>query len=81
MRWQVVVGLAALALGVTAYALDIPRFVWGLFRYGGQRKAGTLSVGDAAPDVVLHELVSGAERRLAQWVGDRPLVLIFGSCT
>lgn len=64
-----------------AMTLDVPRFVWGLIKYGSQREAGSLFVGSTAPSVPLHELSTGKQKPLSDWVGDKPLVLIFGSCT
>jgi len=72
--------IVGIVVGVAVY-YDVPRFVVGLARYGGQAREGTLQVGDAAPIVPLHPLDGGAPRPLASYLGDRPLVLIFGSFT
>jgi hypothetical protein len=57
-----------------------PRNVIGMLRYD-QREEGRLKVGDAAPDVELVGLVEGRREKLAAYIGDKPLVLIFGSFT
>jgi hypothetical protein len=56
-----------------------PRNIIGLLRYD-QRHEGKLRVGDAAPDVALAAL-DGGEAHLASFMGEQPLVLIFGSFT
>lgn len=40
-----------------------------------------LAVGDVVPPLELPRLDGEATLRLDAFVGDRPLVLIFGSCT
>jgi hypothetical protein len=57
-----------------------PRNVWGLLRYD-QRQEGALRVGDRAPDVALVALDGSSRERLAGRIGNRPLVLTFGSFT
>ncbi|MEM8681527.1 MAG: hypothetical protein AAGF97_19450 [Planctomycetota bacterium] len=76
-----ITGGIALLLAAIAFALDIPRFAWGILTYGQQRRDGPLVVGDAAPSVVVHDLATGAEAPLSSWIGETPLILIFGSCT
>jgi len=56
-----------------------PRNIVGMLLYD-QRREGLLQVGDLAPDVVLENL-AGEEVHLADSMGERPLVLIFGSFT
>ena len=56
-----------------------PKDYWGMVRYD-QREEGDLAVGDAAPDVVVRAL-DGAPTRLADRLGSRPVVLVFGSYT
>jgi hypothetical protein len=73
-----VVALALLAGGYMLFRIG-PRNVWGMMRYD-QRRDGDLRVGDRAPDVALTAL-DGSRVRLAERVGSRPLVLIFGSYT
>jgi len=71
-----------LLLGAAAYvaARMGPRNLIGMLRYD-QRKEGTLKVGDRAPDVSLVALDGKTPMRLQDSVGDRPLVLVFGSFT
>ncbi|MDI1477313.1 hypothetical protein [Polyangium sp. y55x31] len=57
-----------------------PRNVIGMLRYD-QREEGRLRVGDAAPDVELVALAEGRREKLAGYIGEKPLVLIFGSFT
>ena len=73
--------LLALTLIGVAYAFDIPRFVWGLWKYGGQRQMGTLDVGDSPTELFVYDLATDRQRSLSEWIGGRPLVLVFGSCT
>ncbi|HEV8610068.1 MAG TPA: hypothetical protein VGS98_08380 [Thermoanaerobaculia bacterium] len=58
-----------------------PRNVYGLARYGTQRREGDLQVGELAPDVSLVSLDGKSRVRLADSTGGKPLVLIFGSYT
>ena len=53
----------------------------GWWRYGRQARQGTLQVGDPAPEVPLIELDGVTSRSLSEWIGARPLVLVFGSFT
>ena len=68
-----------LAVGAVAWMIG-PRNIVGLLFYD-QRREGTLVVGDKAPDVVLAALDGGADVHLADFVGGKPLVLVFGSFT
>ena len=70
--------LAAVA-GALAWKIG-PRNVVGMLRYD-QRKEGSLKVGDRAPDVSLVSLDGKTTVRLAEHVGGKPLVLVFGSYT
>jgi hypothetical protein len=74
-----VLGLAVLGAAGYMVAMIGPRNIVGRLRYD-QRHAGTLKVGDQAPDVTLTGL-DGAPRRLLAGSGDRPVVLVFGSYT
>jgi hypothetical protein len=56
-----------------------PSNIVGMLLYD-QRREGTLQPGDSAPDVALTTL-DGGEVRLSEHVGEKPLVLIFGSFT
>lgn len=57
-----------------------PSNIIGMIRYD-QRRQGDLQVGNKAPDVSLVALDGRSERRLSEFIGARPLVLIFGSFT
>jgi hypothetical protein len=57
-----------------------PRNLIGMARYD-QRREGDLKVGDAAPDVTLVALDGKTPVALRDLVGEKPLVLIFGSYT
>jgi len=57
-----------------------PRNVIGMLRYD-QRVEGQLRVGDVAPDVELVGLGEGRREKLSAYIGQQPLVLIFGSFT
>jgi len=54
----------------------------GILRYNkyDRRERGTLKVADAAPDVVLAQYGGGSVRLSELW-REKPLVLVFGSCT
>ena len=58
-----------------------PRFVIGLLTYGRQAREGDLRVGDPAPVVSLVDLDGSTQRELSEWIGEKPLVLVFGSFT
>jgi hypothetical protein len=58
-----------------------PRFIIGILTYGRQAREGTLQVGDPAPVVSLVDLDGTTRRELGEWIGPRPLVLVFGSFT
>lgn len=74
--------LAALLLGAAFLVWKIgPRNVYGLARYGTQRSEGALRVGQAAPDITLASLDGRSRIRLADSIGSKPLVLVFGSYT
>ena len=72
--------LGLLALGGFTYMVGGPRNLIGMIRYD-QREEGTLKVGDKAPDVALLELDGKTPVRLAERLGARPTVLVFGSFT
>jgi hypothetical protein len=77
------VSLALLVLVLTAggwIAWQVgPRNLWGMLRYD-QRREGDLVVGARAPDVELVTL-AGGKLRLSERIGERPLVIVFGSFT
>lgn len=58
-----------------------PRNLYGLARYGTQRREGSLRVGDTAPDVRLVSLDGKSPVLLSERTGSKPLVLVFGSYT
>ncbi|HMA17066.1 MAG TPA: hypothetical protein VKS03_01370 [Thermoanaerobaculia bacterium] len=73
-------GAAALLAAVVVWKVG-PRNVYGLARYGTQRREGDLRVGQPAPDVSLLSLDGKTRVRLADSTGGKPLVLVFGSYT
>lgn len=73
--------LVAVAAAVAFVVWQIgPSNVWGMLRYD-QRREGTLKVGDLAPDIALHRVDGSGVVRLAESIGEKPLVLVFGSFT
>jgi hypothetical protein len=58
-----------------------PRFIIGILTYGQQAREGTLQVGDPAPVVSLVDLDGTTTHELSEWIGPRPVVLVFGSFT
>ena len=81
MRKILIVIAVVIAALLTLAAIRIgPRNIIGMIRYD-QRKEGTLKQGDAAPDVALVSLDGKTPVRLADRVGGKPLVLVFGSYT
>jgi hypothetical protein len=79
---KILIGVVALLLaaaGVMAWKIG-PRNIIGMLRYD-QRQEGKLKVGDRAPDVRLLALDGKTPVRVAEMVGDKPLVLVFGSFT
>jgi hypothetical protein len=78
---RVLLGLLLLVIAagaVMAWQIG-PRNIIGLLRYD-QRREGDLKVGDRAPDVAL-EKIGGGEAHLAEYIGGKPLVIVFGSFT
>jgi hypothetical protein len=73
-------GLLVAAGGAAGVAVIGPRNVIGMIRYD-KRQEGKLKVGDRAPDVALVGLDGKANVRIADRIGTRPLVLVFGSYT
>jgi hypothetical protein len=73
--------LGVIVLLVSAFVWRIgPRNVFGMLRYD-QRREGDLALGHAAPDVSLYALDGRTRVRLAEEIGAKPLVIIFGSYT
>ena len=61
-----------------------PALVWGLLPAQSmwmRARAGTLAVGQEAPDFTLPRLKSSGEVTLSSFRGSRPVVLVFGSYT
>ena len=79
---KALVAVAALLLAGACAVVGFigPRNVIGMLRYD-QREEGRLKVGDVAPDVELRVLSGGGGEKLSAPIGDKPLVLIFGSFT
>jgi hypothetical protein len=80
---KVLLGVLAVVVAGAAFVVWKigPRNVYGLARYGTQRSEGALQVGQAAPDVTLVSLDGRGRIRLADSIGSKPLVLVFGSYT
>ena len=79
---KILLGLAMLLLaagGLMAWKIG-PRNIIGMLRYD-QRQEGKLKVGDRAPDVQLLALDGKTPVRVVEMVGEKPLVLVFGSFT
>jgi hypothetical protein len=81
VRRRTLILCAVLVVAVAASTVTYigPRTVIGLL-FHDTRREGDLVVGDRALDVTLAD-IDGRERRLAEFIGDVPLVLIFGSFT
>ncbi len=79
---KVAIVVLALLLGVAAVVVLRfgPRNVLGMIRYD-QRKEGSLKVGDSAPDVELVATDGTSRLHVKDFVGNKPLVLVFGSYT
>lgn len=71
--------LVLAAGGLMAWKIG-PRNIIGMLRYD-QRQEGKLKVGDRAPDVGLLALDGKTPVHVAASIGDKPLVLVFGSFT
>jgi hypothetical protein len=82
MRKKLLIGLGVLLLLLSSGAALLigPRNILGMLFYD-QRREGQLRVGDAAPDVLLASIDGSPELHLADWMKEKPLVLVFGSFT
>jgi hypothetical protein len=82
MLKTVLVGLLLIAAiaGVFVVVKMGPSNIIGMMRYD-QREEGKLHVGDRAPDVLLLSLDGKSEMRLADRLGGKPQILVFGSFT
>ena len=82
---SVTIGVAALLLagfGVATFLAGSPKDAYGMLRYAvWQMHSGEVQVGDRAPDVELLALDGSTRFRLRDRLGQRPLVLVFGSYT
>lgn len=66
---------------VTVACIKIgPSNLWGMLWYD-QRREGHLKVGDLAPNAILLALDGKTKVKLSDYMGKKPLVLIFGSYT
>jgi hypothetical protein len=84
--WKWIVGgflvLVLAAYFVLAHFMGGPRDVYGFLRYAlPQWHEGNLKVGEVAPDVRVFSLDGRTAHNLREWIGKKPLVLIFGSYT
>ena len=75
-----ILGAVVVLLGIVAASVIGPRNLVGMLRYD-QRREGRLVVGDAAPDVELLSVDGTRREKLSTYIGDKPLILIFGSFT
>jgi hypothetical protein len=73
-------GALVLLLAIGAVVMIGPRNIRGMLLYD-QRRDGSLKVGDKAPDVVLGTIDGRPDVHLADFVGAKPLVIVFGSFT
>jgi len=83
-KWAALILLALLAIGygVLSHFMGGPRDVYSFLRYAlPQWHRGDLHVGDRAPDVPLMGLDGQTQFHLSDRMGQRPLVLVFGSYT
>jgi hypothetical protein len=83
LKWTGIVlsAILVIALGVGCYFMG-PRNFYGFLRYAlPQWHSGSLRVGDPAPDATLYSLDGRSSFRIRDHIGERPLVLIFGSYT
>ena len=76
----IVLGVLVFAVCAAGVAMIGPRNLIGMLRYD-QRREGALVVGDAAPDVELLERDGRTSAHLRDFIGPKPLVLVFGSYT
>jgi hypothetical protein len=79
---RVLLAIAVLVAAVVAFGVAKigPGNVIGMLRYD-TRKEGALRPGSLAPDVALHAVAGAGTVRIADHIGRRPLVLVFGSFT
>ncbi|HEY3055273.1 MAG TPA: hypothetical protein VGK31_05010 [Thermoanaerobaculia bacterium] len=82
LKWTAVVSGSLMVLAVTAAMIRFhgPRNLIGYIRYD-QRQEGSLVPGHDTPDVELVALDGAGRVHVRDWIGQKPLVLIFGSFT
>jgi hypothetical protein len=84
LKWMAIALVVILVLGYGAlsYMMGGPRDVYGFLRYALPHwHRGDLRVGNAAPNVELISLDGESRFAIRDRIGQRPLVLIFGSYT
>jgi len=74
-----VVALTAAAVGGGGYMLAVRRG-WIKYNKYDRREEGSIRVGDYAPNLALAGY-DGSTMRLGRLWAEKPLVLVFGSCT
>ncbi len=72
--------LLILTVATVAFFWIGPGFVIGILTYGQQAHDGPLQPGDPAPIVTVVD-IDGNPRELSEWIGPKPVVLVFGSFT
>jgi hypothetical protein len=80
---KILIGLALVIValaGFVTWQMGGPRNVLGMIRYD-QRQEGKLRVGDPAPDAEFVAIDGFRRVRLKEFIGGKPLVLVFGSFT
>lgn len=81
LKWTaIVVAVLLLAAASAAMIRFGPNNLIGMIRYD-QRQEGKLLPGDRAPNVELVALDGSTRQQLHDWIGEKPVVLIFGSFT
>jgi len=83
-RWRLTVwwtAAVAATLGVGFYGyMKLVEGAWIPYNKWDRRQRGTLTVGRQAPDLELLRLEGGSVRLSELW-RERPVFLVFGSCT
>lgn len=78
----VIAGLLIVSFAALSLLAGGPRNLYGLVRFAlPHMSQGELRVGDTAPDVQIAVLDGRSTFHLHERIGQRPLVLIFGSYT
>ena len=84
LKWiaGIIAVLLLTAFGVLCYMAGSPKDAYGMVRYAlPHMHRGTLKVGSDAPDARLLALDGTSHFHIRERVGERPLVLVFGSFT